>query len=203
MQALAVFNGDNAFLADFFHGFGNDVANFMIGVSRNSANLSNFLAGSCRLAEGVELFDGSGNSFVDTALQIHRAHTGGNILHAFVNDSLSQNGSCRCTVTGVVAGLGSNFFNHLSAHVFKLVFQFNFFCNRNTVFGDCRTAESAFENNVAAFRSESYLNGIGKNVNAVDHTGTSVIAEQNLFCCHLLNLLFLNSVLGRLIRGHP
>lgn len=77
VQALAVFNSDNAFLADFFHGFGNDVANFMIGVSRNSANLSNFLAGSCRLAEGVELFDGSGNSFVDTALQIHRAHTGG------------------------------------------------------------------------------------------------------------------------------
>ena len=203
MQALTVFNSDNAFLTDFFHGFGNDVADFMVRVSRNSADLSNFLAGSCRLAERVELFDGSCNSFVDTAFQIHRAHTGGNILHAFVNDGLSQNSSGRCTVSGVVAGLGSNFLNHLSAHVFKLVFQFNFFCNRNTVFSDSRAAESAFENNVAAFRSESYFNGIGKNVNAVDHTGTSVIAEQNLFCCHLLNLLFLNSVLGRLTRGHP
>ena len=39
------------------------------------------------------------------------------------------------TVTSLIVGLRGHFFDHLSAHVFELVFQFDFFCHRHTVFG--------------------------------------------------------------------
>src|SRR5690606_5586757 len=42
-QAFAFFNGDHAFFADFFHGFGNDAADGFISVGRDSTYLSNRL----------------------------------------------------------------------------------------------------------------------------------------------------------------
>jgi len=37
----------------------------------------------------------------DAALKVHRVHAGGNELHAFINDGLSENRSSGRTVTGV------------------------------------------------------------------------------------------------------
>ena len=74
------------------------------------------------------------NSLVDPALQIHRAHTGGNILHAFVNDGLGENRGGRRAVAGVVARLGGDFTHHAGAHVFELVLEFDFLGDGHAVF---------------------------------------------------------------------
>ena len=127
LEALAVFNRNHAFLADLIHGFGNDLTDFFIGVGRNGANLSDFLVGRSGLGELLELSDGGGNSLVDAALKVHRVHAGGNELHAFINDGLSENRSSGRTVTGVVARLRGDFAHHGGTHVFKFIFEFDFF----------------------------------------------------------------------------
>src|SRR5690606_24735510 len=143
-----VFDGDDAFLADLVHRVSDDLADRLVAVGRDRADLSDFLAGGDRLGLLGQFSHGSGHSLVDTALQVDGIETSGNVLQAFLDDGLSQHGGGGGAVAGVVRGLRSNVFNELSADVFELVFQFDFLGNRHAVFGDGRGAERALEHHV-------------------------------------------------------
>ena len=52
IEARAFFNGDHAFLADLFHGLGDDVADVVVGVGGDGANLGDGLAVFTGLGEG-------------------------------------------------------------------------------------------------------------------------------------------------------
>src|SRR5690554_3658624 len=177
VQRLAVFNGNDAFLANLVHGIGNDLANGGVGVGRNGTNLGDFLAGGARLGQLLQLFHSHGNGFVDTALQVHGVDAGGNVLQAFFNDGLGQHGSRGGAVASVVGSLGSNFLDQLSADVFEFVFEFDFFGNRYTVFSDGRCAERTVEHNVATLGAQGCLDSIGENVYATYDANACVIAE--------------------------
>jgi len=90
---------------------------------------------------------------------------------------LGKNGCCGGAVTGVIARLGSNFLDHLRTHVLELVFQFDLFCYRYTVFGDGRCTKAALEDHVTTFGAKRDLDCVGQNVNAVHHARTGVITE--------------------------
>jgi len=184
VQRLAVFNSDHAFFAHFVHGFGNDLANAVVAVSRDRTHLSDFFGGCSGLGGFLQLFDQGCDSFVDTALQVHGVHAGGNVLHAFVNDGLCQHGSGCCTVTCVVRSLGSNFLDHLGAHVLQLVFEFDFFGHGHTVLGHGGGAERALEHHIATLRAQSYFDRVGQNVHAFNHACAGFAAENYVFCCH-------------------
>ena len=185
IKALAVFDRDHAFLADLFHGLGDDVADLSVGVRADGADLSHFLVGRGGLGDLLQFFDGGGNGLVDTALQIHRIHAGSHILHAFVNDGLSEHRGGRRTVAGVVVGLRSHFAHHLGAHAFKLVLEVDFLSNGNAVLRDERTAEGAFEHHVAALGPQRNLHRVGERVDTANHADAGVITEKNLFSSHL------------------
>ena len=185
VEALAVFDRDHAFLADFVHGLGDDVADFLIGVSGDGADLSNFLGSGGRTGDLAQFFDGGGHGLVDATLKIHRVHAGGNVLHAFANDGLSENRGGGRTVTGVVVGLGGDLLHQLGAHVLKLVLEIDFLGNRHAVLGHERTAEGAFEHHIAALRAQSHLHSVGERVDAANHAHAGVITEENLLCSHL------------------
>ena len=171
MQARTVFNGDDAFFADFFHRFGNDVADVGISIRRDRADLRNFFAGRARLRQLLQLFDHRLYRFVDAALEIHRVHAGGNELHAFLHDRLREHRRGGGAVAGDVGSFAGHFFHHLRAHVFEFVFQFDFFRDRHTVFGDRRGAERALEHDVAAFRAEGHFDRIGQDIDTRDDLG--------------------------------
>jgi len=80
--------------------------------------------------------------------------------------------------------LGSNFLDHLCAHVGELVFQFDFLGDGNAVLGHGRGAVRALENDIAALRTEGNLDRVGQDVHAFDHAGACGIAKFNVFCCH-------------------
>ena len=98
--------------------------------------------------------------------RFHRVHAGGNSACAFADDRLSQNGGGGGAVACFVIGLGSNFAHHLCAHVFELVFQFDFLRDGNTVLGDARCAEGFVDNDVAAFRAKRHFDCISENIDA-------------------------------------
>ena len=163
-----------------------DLTDFFIGVGRNGANLSDFLVGRSGLGKLLELSDGGGNSLVDAALKVHRVHAGGNELHAFINDGLRENRSSGRTVTGVVARLRGDFADHGGTHVFKFIFEFNFFGDRHAILRDRRAAERAFKHNVATLRAERYLDSIGENVDTANHFRAGIITEKNLLSSHFV-----------------
>src|SRR5579859_7704414 len=102
LQALTVFDGDHAFLADFFHGFGYLLSDHGVGICGNRADLGDFLAGGAGPGDLLQLFDDGNDRLVDAALQIHRVHAGGHELHALLHDGLRQHGCSGGTVTGNV-----------------------------------------------------------------------------------------------------
>ena len=184
-QRFAVFNGNHAFFADFFHRFGNNRADLFVRVGGNRADLGDFFRSVARFGDVFQLVNQSGNGFVDTAFQVGRIHAGGNVFHAFRYDGLSQYGGGSGTVARYVVGFGRHFFHHLRAHVFEFVFQFDFFSDGNAVFSDVRAAECAVNHYVAAFRTQSYADGVCQSVHAADHFLADFIAELYVFCCHL------------------
>ncbi|RMQ94102.1 hypothetical protein ALP94_03130 [Pseudomonas savastanoi pv. glycinea] len=183
-QARAFFNGDNAVFGHFFHGFGNDVADGIVGVRGDSTYLSDGLGVSARLGQLLQLGNDRDGRLVDAALQVHRVHAGSDGFQAFVDDGLSQNGCSGSTVTSVIVSTGSNVFDQLRAHVFETVFQFDFFGNRNTVFGDQRSAEALLNNNVTAFWAQGCFYCVSQDVDTGEHFFTARIAEFYFFSSH-------------------
>ena len=125
----------------------------------------------------LQLLDERGDGLVDAALEVHRVHARGDVLHAFADDGLGQHGRRRRAVTGDVAGLGSDFLDHLRAHVLELVLELDLLGDRDTVLGDRRAAEGALEHHVAALRAERDLDRVGEDVHALDHARAGVAAE--------------------------
>ena len=58
------------------------------------------------LRDLLQFVDGGDDGLVDAALEIHRVHAGGDVLHAFADDRLGQHGGGGGAVTGDVGGLG-------------------------------------------------------------------------------------------------
>ena len=184
-QTGAFLNGDDAFFTNAVHGLGNDVADGLVRVGGDGAYLGDGLGVGTGLGQVLQLGNDGSSSLVDTTLQIHRVHAGSNSLQTFGNDGLSQYGSSGGTVTSVIVGTGSNVFDQLRAHVFKLVFQLDFLGNGNAVLGDQRRAEAALDQHVTALRTQGSFNRIGQRVHAVQHLVATGNTEFNFFCSHV------------------
>src|SRR5699024_1019471 len=128
--------------------------------------------------------DGGCHGLVDTALDVHRVHAGGNGLHAFTDNGLGQYRGGGGAVTGIVGGLGSDFLDHLHTHVFELVFQFDFLGDRDTVLGDGRGAEALVEHDIAALRAQRHLDGVGQCIDTGGQTLASIFAETYFLSSH-------------------
>ncbi len=162
---------------------------FCFAVSGDCADLCNFVAVVDRTCHCDDRFNNFRSCHVDAALEVHWVHASSNGFHAFANDRLSQNCCCCCAVASFVIGTGSNFLNHLRAHVFELVFQFDFFGHGNTIFGDARCAEGFVQNHVTALWTKRDLNSVSQNVDAAKHLITGVCAEFYVFSSHFHVLL--------------
>src|SRR5688572_24705120 len=187
VQARAFLDGDHAFLADLVHGLGDQLADVLVGVGRDGADLGDFLRGRGRLGDLLELFDGGHDGLVDAALEVHRIHAGGDRLHALADQRLRQHGGGGGAVTGDVGGLGGDFLHHLGAHVLELVGQFDLLGDGHAVLGDRRRAEALVEHDIATLRAERGLDGIGEDVDALHHAGAGVFTETDFFGSHFSN----------------
>ena len=161
-----------------------------VGVGGDGADLGDFLAGGAGLGDLLQFVGDRDHGLVDAALQVHRVHAGGHVLHAFADDGLGQHGGGGGAVTGDVGGLGSDFLDHLRAHVLELVLQFDFLGDGHAVLGDGGGAEGALEHHVAALGAQGDLDRVGQNVHALDHAGTGRIMKSYVFCSHIQFLLF-------------
>src|SRR6202171_1774058 len=166
LERLGFFNRDDALVADLLHGVGEELADFGVAVGRDGADLGDFLVRGDLLGVLDEVGDHSAHRQVDTALQIHRVHAGGNRLGAFADDGCGQYGRGRGAVAGCVGRLGGDFAYHLGAHGLALVLKLDFLGDGDAVLGDAGRAERLVEHDVAAFGTERDLHRVVKNLDA-------------------------------------
>src|SRR3954471_12698020 len=185
---------DHAVLADLVHRVGDDLADRLVVVGRNGADLGDHVAADL-LGHALD-FSGEGlDGLLDAALDVHRVRTGDDVLRAFAVDRLRQHRRGGGPVAGGVRRLARDLTDHLRAHVLERILQVDFLGHRHAVLGDGRRAEFLVEDDIAALRAEGDLYRIGQLVHTAQDRLAGLLAVHNLFChrCRLL-LLFLVAV---------
>jgi hypothetical protein len=193
LDGLRFLDRDGAVLADLVHRVGDDLADGGVPVRGNGRDLLDLFLVLDLLGDLVELADGGFHGLLDAALDADRVRAAGHIFETFAVDGLGEHGRRGGAVARVVARLAGDFADHLGAHVFKRVFQFDFLRDGDAVLGHGRGAEFFVEHDVAAFRSERGDDGLGELGDAAQDGLTGCLIEQQLFSCHIL-------VLGVLLR---
>ena len=87
-------------------------------------------------------------------------------------------------VAGELGGLRRHLAHHLRAHVLEPVFKLDLLGNGDAVLGDARGAERLLEHDVAALGAERDFDGVGQDVDAIEHLFAGVMREFHLFGSH-------------------
>src|SRR5256714_105231 len=181
LERLGFLNRDDALVADLLHGIGQELADFGVAVGGDGADLGDFLVRGDLLGVLDEVGDHGFHSQVDTALQIHRVHAGGNRLGAFTDDRSREHGCGGGAVAGRIRGLGGDFAHHLRAHVLELVVGLDLLGDGDAGLGDARSAERLVGDDVAALGAERDLHRVVEDVDAAQHAVAGINAEFDFF----------------------
>ncbi len=119
---------------------------------------------------------------LDAALEGHRVGAGGDVLQAFGDDRLAEDGGGGGAVTGDVVGLGGDLLGELGADVLERVLELDLLGDGDAVVGDRGGAELLVEDDVAALGAEGDLDGVGQGVNAILHRSSGFLIEEQLLC---------------------
>ena len=184
LQALALLDSDDAFVADALHRLRELGADLGVAVGRDGADLGDLVIGSDLLGLRLQLFDDGRNSLIDAAAQVHRVGAGSNRLGAFLDDRLGEHGGGGGAVAGEIGGLRGDLLEHLGAHVLELVLKLDFFGDGHAVLRDARGAIRLVEHDVAALGTERDFHGVGEDVDAAQHTIARVLTEFDVFRGH-------------------
>ena len=138
----------------------------VVPVGGNGGDLLDFFLVLDLLGDLVELGHGGFDGLVDAALDADGVGAGGDELQAFAINRFGQNRRRGGAVAGGVAGLAGDFADHLGAHVFIGVFQFDFLGHRHAVLGDGGGAEFFVDDHVAALGSERGDDRLGEFLDA-------------------------------------
>src|SRR5712671_1058618 len=201
LERLGFFNRDDALVADLLHGVGKELADFNVAIGRNSADLGDFLVRGDLLGVLDEVGDHGFHRQVDTALEIHRVHAGGNRLGTFPDDRSGQHGRGSGAVAGSVGGLRGHFAHHLGAHVLEFVLKLDFLGDGDAVLSDAGCAKRLVEHDVAALGAKRHFHRVVENVDAAQHLVPRINAEFNFFTSHdvFLEILGIRRLSGLLL----
>src|SRR4029077_95684 len=125
LERLGLFNGDDAVLADLVHRAGDDLADRLVVVRRDGADLRDHVAAD-RLRHLLDLFRDRLDRLLDAALDVHRVGAGDDVLRALAVDRLGQHGRGRRAVARGVRRLARDLAHHLRAHVLEGILEVDF-----------------------------------------------------------------------------
>src|SRR5207245_5470440 len=115
-----------------------DFADGGVPVGGHGGHLLDFFLFLHLLGDAIQLLDGGFDRLGDAALNADGVGAGSDKLETLAIDGLSQDGGGGGAIAGGVAGLAGDFADHLGAHVFVWIFQFDFLGDGDAVFGPGR-----------------------------------------------------------------
>ncbi len=181
LDGLAFLDGDDAVLADLFHGLGDDLADLLVVVGGDGGDVFHVPLGLDGDGHLLELLDDLVHGPLDAAFHEHGIDAGDDGAEALVIDGLGQDGGGGGAVAGHVARLRGHVLDHLGAHVLVLVFEGDFLGHGDAVLGDGRRAEAFLQDDIAALGPQGDLDSPGE----LAHALANGIAGF-LFKCDLL-----------------
>src|SRR6266566_4078253 len=200
LEALRLLDRDHAILADLLHRLGDQVADLLVVVRGDGADLSDLLPASGGHRDLLQLLDHHLHRPVDPALQRHGVRAGRDRLQPFAEDGLGEHRRRRRAVAGEVRRLGRHFLHHLGAHVLDRILELDLLGDGHAVLGDRRITEFLVDDDVPALRTEGDLHRLGQLVHAPLQAGAGLYVELQLLCRHVCFLLEASAKLGDDVR---
>src|SRR5713101_1102393 len=137
-DGLGFLDGDRAVLAHFVHGIGNDFANGAVPIGGDGGDLFDLFLVFDLLGDLGQVFHRDFHRLGDAALDADGVGARRDVLQAFAIDRFGQHSGGGGAIARGVAGLAGDFADHLRAHVFKGVFEFDLFGDGDAVLGHGR-----------------------------------------------------------------
>ena len=134
-------DGDDTVLPYLADSVGNQLANFLVVIGRNSGNLLDDLIRLDRGGRLLQLVDHYRYGLVEAVFQVDRRHACRNATQPVGCKRLRQDCRGAGTVAGGVLRLARDFLDQLRAHVFVRVRQLDILGNCHTIVDDGRAAE--------------------------------------------------------------
>src|SRR3954447_9653384 len=123
---------------------------------------------------------------LDAALEPHRVRTGRDVLEAFADDRLREDGRRGGAVAGDVVRRRRDLAHELRALVLEDVLDLDLAGDRDAVIRDGGRAELLVEHDVATLRAKGDLDRIGEDVDAALKRAAGVLVEFQLLVSHSL-----------------
>ena len=179
-KGLALFDGDDAVLADLVDGVGDHLANLVVGRG-DRGHLGDLLFGVGGLGEVVERRNGRLDGGLDALLQRHRVGAGGDVLQSLADHGPGEHGRGRGAVTGDVVGLLGDFFDQLGADLLEGVFEVDVLGDRDTVVRNGGGAPLLVQHDVAALWSQGDADGVGQLVHSALEGASGLFVKSDQF----------------------
>ena len=181
---LRLLDRDHPLVADLFHRVGDHLADRLVAVGRDRADLGDFFGGLDLLRASFDVLDDGRRRDIDAALEIHRIHPGGDELETLLDDRGGQHRRGGRPIAGPVTGLRGDFAHHLGAHILELVFEFDLLGDGDAVLGDAGRAVRLVEHDIAALGAQRRLHGVVEDIDAAQHSIACVGGEAYVFGRH-------------------
>ena len=185
LERLRLLDGDHALVADLLHRLRDHLADGLVTVRRDGADLGDLGRRADLLRPLLDVLDDRGDRDVDAALQVHRVHAGGDRLGAFLDDRVGEHRRGGGAVAGHVVRLLGDLAHHLRAHVLELVLELDLLGDGDAVLGDARRAERLVEHDVAALGAERHAHRAGEHFDAAQHPVAGVGGKSYFLRSHL------------------
>ena len=105
LGGLGLLDRDHPFVAHLFHRLGDHLADRLVAIGRDRADLGDLVGGVHLLGAVLDVFDDGRRRDIDASLEVHRIHPGGDELEALLDHRGGQHRRGGRAVTGIVTGL--------------------------------------------------------------------------------------------------
>ena len=156
---------------------------------RNGRDLRLLLSLPHRTRHGFEGVDGDLGCAIETPLDVNRAGTGYDVADPVGEDGVSQDRRCARSVTNVLTRLLCGLAQHLGAEVFLRILEIELLGDRDAIIAHERRAPFPLDQDGFGFGTERDADGIGELSRAAHNFFPCCGPEQNLFVCHLADLI--------------
>ena len=160
VDAFRVIDGDDAVFPDLLHRRGDELADFR-RAGGDGRDRFDVLVGIDRAGFLQQFLSHRFAGFLDAVADEDRVGPFLDVIDAPMDDRLGEQGGGGRPVAGRVVGLVGDFVNQLRPHVGVAVLQFDLLGDGDPVIGDKGRAIAFVEDDVAAFRADGELDGVG------------------------------------------
>ena len=179
-EGLGFLDGNDAFLADDFHGLGDLGANDLVARG-NGADIGDLLFVLNRDGVSLDGLNDSLGGLLDAATNGQRIRASGDVAQTLGHDNVGEQGCGGGAVARAVVGLGCGFLHELGAHVLHGILELDFLGNRHAVVGDGGSAIGTLKSDVATLGAKGNLNGVGQLGDASSKAAAGLGLEFNVF----------------------